>query len=265
MKSFMEKLSHKIAIVTGASSGIAMGIAQKFCQYGASVILIDEMDEKFALAEYTEKCYSSYYKADVTDSEQISEVCSQIAEKYGKIDALAYANMYGKVQGFEEKDSISVRDRSFSVNVLGAWNTIAAVLPFMKKEGGAIVIVGSATGYLVADAYETAYAASKAALVGLTKSLAVEYAPYNIRINTICQGYIRTQICEQAAQAKNPENPQAVLDAMAAGIPMKRLGTCQEIGEAAAFLVSHESSYITGIQLVIDGGNSIPETNLTGQ
>lgn len=260
----MGKLSHKIAVVTGGASGIGRGIAQQYLRYGATVLVIDSINTDCAEKEVFFKDCTEYYQADVTDEKQIMETARKIIKSYGHVDILAYASMYGKVLPFEDGDSIPLRDRTFSVNLNGAWNTVSAFIPNMKQYGGAIVLVGSATGFLVADSGEAAYAASKAALVGLTKALAVEYAPYNIRVNTICQGYIQTQLCEQAAYDMNPRDPQKVLNEIASKIPMKRIGTCKEVGEAAAFLSCEESSYITGIQLVVDGGNSLPETNSAG-
>lgn len=265
VEEYTGKLSGKVAIVTGGFSNIGKGIAEQYVKYGATVLMIDDERENHICRDVHLRYYKEYYPADVTKEEQICGVIKEIAEKYGHIDILAYASMYGKMYGFEEEGSIESRDRTFAVNINGAWNAAKAVIPYMKQNGGAIVIVGSSTGFLVADSREAAYATSKAALVGLTKALAVEYAVFNIRVNTICQGYIQTELCEKAAYDTNPENPQKVLDEIAAGIPMKRLGTCKEVGEAAAFLASDESSYITGIQLIIDGGNSLPETNRVGR
>ncbi len=256
----MGKLSHKIAVVTGGTSGIGRGIAEQYLRYGATVLVIDNINTDCVEKESPFK----YYQTDVTDEKQIIETARKIIKSYGHVDILAYVSMYGQMLPFEDSGSIQLRDKTFSVNLNGAWNTVSAFIPYMKQHGGSVVLVGSSTGFLVADSGETAYAASKAALVGLTKALAVEYAPYNIRVNTICQGYIQTQLCEQAAYDMNPQDPQKVLNAIADKIPMKRLGTCKEVGEAAAFLSCDESSYITGIQLVIDGGNSLPETNSAG-
>ncbi|HBI71897.1 MAG TPA: NAD(P)-dependent oxidoreductase, partial [Lachnospiraceae bacterium] len=134
-------------------------------------------------------------------------------------------------------------------------------IPYLLKNGGGnIVIASSVTGDIVADAGEAAYAMSKAALVGLTKCLAVEYADRNIRVNCTQLGYARTPMVEKMALESNPADPESAINDIAKGVPMKRLAKPVEVGELFAFLGSDESSYITGAQIVIDGGSTLPET-----
>ncbi len=156
------------------------------------------------------------------------------------------------------------RDFHIDINIKGVWNVTKAVLPEMiARKDGRIVMMSSVTGDMVADPGETAYALTKAAIVGLTKSLAVEYAQSGIRVNAICR--IRSHAnggkhCRQS----NPEDPESVLTEMAKAIPMRRLADPLEVGELAAFLASDESSYLTGTQNVIDGGSTLPETVSVG-
>ena len=112
---------------------------------------------------------------------------------------------------------------------------------------------------------EVAYATSKAALVGFTKALAREFADKNIRVNAICPGYVRTPLVEGMAKQSDPENPERAIQAIADAVPLKRLADPEEVGELAAFLGCYESSYITGTQIVIDGGSTLPETTSMGQ
>ena len=112
----------------------------------------------------------------------------------------------------------------------------------------------------MADAGEAAYALSKSALVGLTKALAVEYAARNIRVNCTQLGYARTPMVEKMAMESNPSDPESAIRAIASGVPMGRLADPREVGELFAFLGSDESSYLTGSQIVIDGGSTLPET-----
>lgn len=125
-------------------------------------------------------------------------------------------------------------------------------------------IASSVTGDIVADAGEAAYARTKVALVGLTKCLAVEYANRNIRVNCSQLGYARTPMVEKMAVESNPENPEAAIADIAVGVPMKRLAKPIEVGGLFAFLGSDESSYLTGSQIVIDGGSTFPETMSIG-
>ena len=155
-----------------------------------------------------------------------------------------------------------VRDFHFDINIKGTWNVTKAALSYMEK--GSIVNLSSVTGPMVADAGEVAYATTKAALLGFTKSLAMELVTRNIRVNAILPGYIMTPMVEGIAKDTDKENPESVVDGIAKGIPMKRLGTILELGELAAFLASEESSYITGEGIVIDGGSTLPETMSVG-
>ena len=133
-----------------------------------------------------------------------------------------------------------------------------------KNKYGKIVIMSSVTGPMVADEGETAYATTKAALWGFTKALAREVANDGITVNAICPGYILTPMAEQVARESDPDNPDAVIKGIAGGVPIGRLGNILEIGELAAFLASDESTYITGTQVVIDGGSTLPETVSVG-
>ena len=133
-----------------------------------------------------------------------------------------------------------------------------------KQKNTAIVNLSSVTGPMVADSGEVAYATTKAALLGFTKSLAAEMVDKGIRVNAILPGYIMTPMVEGMAKETDSNNPEDVVKGIALGIPMKRLGTIEELGELAAFLASDESSYITGQGIVIDGGSTLPETMTMG-
>ena len=118
---------------------------------------------------------------------------------------------------------------------------------------------------MVADSAEVAYATTKAALVGFTKALAREIVPHSIRVNCICPGYVQTPLVEGMASHSGPDDPTRAISAIAHAVPLGRLGTPDECGELCAFLASNEASYITGTQMVIDGGPTLPETTSMGQ
>jgi len=120
--------------------------------------------------------------------------------------------------------------------------------------------MSSVTGPMVSNLGQTAYSATKAALWGFTKALALEMVSYNITVNAICPGMIHTPMVEEGARMFSPDDPAPIIDMIAGSIPMGRLGNILEIGELASFLASDESSYITGTQIVIDGGSTLPET-----
>ena len=153
----------------------------------------------------------------------------------------------------------------YQVDIKGAWNVTKAVVPYLKEnKESSIVNLSSVTGAMVADSGEVAYATTKAALIGFTKALAVELVSDHIRANAILPGYILTPMVEGIGKDTNPENPEEVINGIASAIPMKRLGTIEELGELVAFLASSESSYITGHEFVIDGGSTLPETISVG-
>ena len=157
------------------------------------------------------------------------------------------------------------RDYHFGINIDGTWNVTHAIVPYMvKNRYGKIINLSSVTGVMVADPGEAAYATTKAALVGFTKALAREFAPYHINVNAILPGYIKTPMVQGMALDSNQEDPESVIDGISQAIPLGRLGKINELGELAAFLASEESSYITGSSIVIDGGSTLPETMTMG-
>ncbi|WP_062198538.1 SDR family oxidoreductase UcpA [Massilibacterium senegalense] len=262
----MAKMSGKVVIVTGAAMGNGLGIAKVMAKYGGKVVLADlSTSVHDACKQLLEQGYEAMsVEMDVSKPASIQSAVQQVIEKYGKIDALvnnAGVIHLGSLLETEDKD----RDFLFNVNINGVWNVTKAVLPYMKeKKYGRIVNLSSVTGMMVADPGETAYATSKAAIIGFTKALAREVAEFNITVNAIQPGYILTPMAKQIAEETNPNNPNEVIDGIASGVPLGRLGEIEEVGELASFLASDESSYITGTQIVIDGGSTLPETISVG-
>lgn len=262
----MKKLEGKTAVVTGAAMGNGEGIARVLAKHGAHVALWDISDQVFETAKsiIADGYQASAYKVNVTKFENCQKAAEDIIAKQGGIEILCNNAGVVRLGNFLEL-SDEIRDFHFDVNIKGVWNTTKAVLPDMKaKKYGKIVVMSSVTGHMVADEGETAYATTKAALIGFTKSLAREVAAENITVNAICPGYILTPMAEQIARESDPSNPESVIDGISSGVPMGRLGSISEIGELTAFLASDESSYITGTQVVIDGGSTLPETVSVG-
>jgi hypothetical protein len=259
----MGKLDGKVAYITGAAMGNGEGISRVLAKHGAHVLLADISDKVFNTAKSIESegNEATAYKVDVTRSEEVKKSVDDALKKFEKIDILVNnAGVATKRMNFLET-SDEVRDFYFNVNINGVWNCTKVILPNMiKQKYGKIVIISSVTGTMVADEGEVAYATTKAAVWGFTKALAREVAKDNISVNAICPGYILTPMVKRAANELDPGNPQSVIDRIVGTIPMGRLGKIEEIGELAAFLSSDESSYITGTQIVIDGGSTLPET-----
>ncbi len=264
----MGKLEGKVAVITGASKGIGEGIAKVYAKYGAKCVLAARGPKVLELAEELKKQgYEAVgVQTDVSDFESVKNLVKVAEETYGPVDILVNNAGICVLEDFFNDGSFENRDRHFDINIKGVWNTTKAVLPSMIKTGaGAIVIMSSVTGDMVADPGEVAYATSKAALVGFTKAMAREVADKQIRVNAICPGYVLTPLVEGMAKQSDPENPARAIQAIADAVPLGRLADPTEIGELAAFLGSEESSYITGAQIVIDGGSTLPETSSMGQ
>ena len=262
----MGKLDHKIAVVTGAAMGNGEGIARVFANHGAYVLLWDIADQVIDTAKSIENAggKAAIFKVDVTNYEQCENAAKEAIAKFGQINALCANAGVIRLGNFLDMTD-EIRDFHFDVNIKGVWNSCKSVLPGMIKTGGGqIVVLSSVTGPMVADPGEVAYATTKAALWGFTKSLAREYAEKNIRVNAICPGYIHTPMADQIANDSEPNDPDSVLEGIRQGVPMGRLGKNIEVGELAAFLVSEESAYITGTSVVIDGGSTLPETVSVG-
>lgn len=260
------RLDGKVAIVTGGAMGNGLGIVKMFLKNGASVVILDYSDRVYEVEKVlVDKGYDVLgFKVDIRDSKKVHQAVENVIDKYGKIDILVNNAGVAKLATFIEMTD-EVRDYHFDINIKGTWNVTKEVLPYMIDKGyGRVINLSSVTGIKVADPGEVAYATTKAALIGFTKSLAVEYAPDGITVNAICPGYVQTPMVKEIALESNKENPDEVIDDIANAIPMGRLGKINEVGELAVFLASDEASYITGSEIVIDGGSTLPETVSVG-
>lgn len=256
------KLDGKIAVVTGGAMGNGLGIVKIFLKYGAKVAILDYDDEIKNTINALGKNVLGY-KVDIRDNKSVTAAINDINKRWGKIDILVNNAGVCMLERFE-KMSEELRDKHFDINIKGTWNVTKACLPYMKNHKGAIINLSSVTGPLVADGGEVAYATTKSAILGFTKALAAELVDDDIRVNAIMPGYIRTPMVEKMANVTNANNPESVIKGIADAIPMKRMGTIEEIGELAAFLASDEASYITAQGIVIDGGSTLPETMTMG-
>lgn len=261
----MKKLENKVAIVTGGAMGNGFGIVKVFLKYGAKVIILDYSEKlNEVVDELKKEGYEvSGYKVDIRNKGAINTSIQSVIKQYGNIDILVNNAGVCKLERFEDMDD-ELRDFHFDINIKGSWNVTKACLPYMKNRKAAIVNLSSVTGPMVADPGEVAYATTKGANLGFTKALARELVDYDIRVNAIMPGYIRTPLIDTMAIETCPENPESVVNSIAGAIPMGRMGSIEEIGELAAFLACEESSYITGQGIVIDGASTLPETASMG-
>lgn len=256
----------RIVIVTGAAMGNGYGIASVFAEHRDMVLMLDRDRGVFDSAKklVEQGCSAEGMLCDITDPDMVDQVIRKIISEYGKIDVLVNNAGVARIAPFTETTE-EQRDFHIRVNLCGTWNMTQAVIPEMLSQGfGRVIMISSVTGPFVCDKGYSAYAMTKAGLIGLTKALAREYADAGITVNAICPGFILTPNVRRSAATTNPEDPEAVLQGIAEGVPMKRLGRPEEIGHLAYFLASREAGYITGTEQVIDGGNLLPETNVMG-
>ncbi len=261
----MAKLAGKIAVITGGAMGNGLGIAKVFLDYGAKVIIIDYSNKVFETVESLKEDGRQVigYQVDVRNKEELTKVIDEVVTIFGHIDILVNNAGVCNLKSFDTMTD-EERDYHFDINIKGTWNMTKVCLPYMKNRGAAIVNLSSVTGVMVADAGEVAYATTKAALMGFTKALARELVDDDIRVNAILPGYIKTPMIDKMAELTNKENPNEVIKGIVDAIPMKRMGTIEEVGELAAFLASNEASYITAQGFVIDGASTLPETLTMG-
>ncbi|MFH1045373.1 MAG: 3-oxoacyl-[acyl-carrier-protein] reductase [Candidatus Omnitrophota bacterium] len=244
----MKQLEAKVAIITGGARGIGREIALSFARAGASLAIVD-VDAQ-ALAETERELASlgspsAQFSVDVTSLQQVEEMVNKTLDKFKKIDILI--NNAGIT-----RDALLIRmkeedwDQVLAVNLKGTFNCTKAVSKIMlKQRSGAIINIASIIG-LIGNVGQANYAASKAGIIGLTKSVAKELASRGITVNAIAPGFIQTEMT-----ARLPEEIKAK---MLERIPLGRFGTPKDVAQLAAFLASEEARYITGQVVTIDGG-----------
>ena len=240
---------NRVALITGAGRGIGACIAKTLAKDGCDIAVADYTEESAAaqtLAELAETGVTvCYYRCDVSDFAQAKEVCDRVYRDFGKIDILinnAGVTADALIMRMGEKDW----DRVISVNLKGTFNMSKHVAPYMvRKRSGRIVSVSSVVG-MMGNAGQANYAASKAGIIGLTKSLAKELGPRSITVNAVAPGFIKTAMTD----ALTEEQKQAMYKM----IPLGSLGEVQDIANTVRFLCSQDARYITGEVIKIDGG-----------
>ena len=239
----------KTAFITGASRGIGRAIAKKMAMEGycVGVNYLKEKEKAESLVEELRGlgCEAMAVQADVSDAAAVTSAIRAVEREFSPIQLLVNNAGIAQQDLFQYTDAALWR-RLFAVNVDGAYNTIQAVLPEMiRRQSGTIVNISSMWGLRGASC-EVGYSATKAAIIGLTRSLAMELAPSGIRVNCVAPGVIRTDMVEQLGEE--------TMDALREQTPIGRLGTPEDIAAAVAFLASENASFITGQVLTADGG-----------
>jgi 3-hydroxybutyrate dehydrogenase len=255
-------LDGKVALVTGSTSGIGLGIARAFAAAGANVVLngfgaADDVARAQGAIETEYGVKTAYSAADMTSRDEIGKMIAGALGELGRIDILV--NNAG-IQHVAPLDQFPVEkwDQILAINLSSAFHTTRLALPAMRKQGyGRIINVASAHG-LVASPFKAAYVAAKHGIVGLTKVAALETAEEGITCNAICPGYVYTPLVEAQidgqAKAHGISRDQVIREVLLAQQPNKRFATVEEIGALAVFLSSEAAASITGVALPVDGG-----------
>lgn len=241
----MGRLQNKVALITGGASGIGAATARLFVQEGAKVVLADLNEEKGKAFETELKSQGAeavFVKANITSEEEVASLFKQAIEAFGKVDIVFNNAGIGRVQPTHELEYSEWRN-TVNVDLDGVFLVAReSIREMLKAGGGTIVNTASMYGW-VGSPGSAAYNAAKGGVINLTRSLALEYADQNIRVNALCPGFIDTPII--------PEENKKELASMT---PMKRLGQADEMATAVLFLASDDSSYMTGGSLIVDGG-----------
>tara|TARA_B100001057_G_scaffold60776_1_gene54004 strand:- start:2285 stop:3025 length:741 start_codon:yes stop_codon:yes gene_type:complete len=242
----MKKLKGQLAIITGGARGIGEGVCEVFCREGATVAMWDILDGSEAVERISNLGGNIFYqKVDVTSIESVNKAVNFIINNYGKIEILI--NNAGIIR---DKSFMKMTEKEWddviNVNLKSLFVVSKAVLPFMKEKGyGRIVSASSINGFQGAFG-QTNYSATKAGISGFTRSLCKEVGKYGITVNAVAPGFIKSVMTESM--------PKDVIEAGVNMIPVKRIGTPEDMGQAYLFLASKESGFISGITLHANGG-----------
>ena len=242
----MKKLQGQVAIITGGARGIGEGVCEVFCREGATVAMWDVLDGSEVVERISNLGGNIFYQnVDVTSKKSVNKAVDFIINKYSKIDMLI--NNAGIIR---DKSFMKMTENDWddvvNVNLKSLFIVSKAVLPFMKESGyGRIVSASSINGFQGAFG-QTNYSATKAGISGFTRSLCKEVGKYGITVNAVAPGFIKSVMTESM--------PKNVIEAGINMIPVKRIGTPEDMGQAYLFLASKESGFISGITLHANGG-----------
>ncbi|MDI3472426.1 MAG: hypothetical protein PWQ48_707 [Thermotogaceae bacterium] len=247
---------NKVVLITGAGSGIGRKAAIMFAEHGASVVVNDiSVGDGKETVEMIEKSggKATFVPGDVSKTEDVKRIISETIKAFGSLDILvnnAGIVPYGTVEDTDEEEFY----RTIDVNIKGPFMLSKYAIKEMKNRGGGVIVNIASEAGQVGIPKRCVYSISKAALIGLTRSLAIDYVDYNIRVNAICPGTTYSHGLAKRIEAS--ENPDEIYKKMISRIPMKRLGKEEEIAFAILFAASDEAGFMTGSIINIDGGST---------
>ena len=253
----MARLEKRVALLTGAASGIGRAAALAFAAEGARLALADINEEALvSLAAALRRTGAEvlWHAVDLCQPSAVHETVENVASAYGRIDVL-FNNAGIDLKRAIEETSEEDWDRVMAVNVRSMFLLCKNSVPHMVRAGGGSIVNVSSAAALIPVAGRPAYVASKGAVVALSRSLALDLAPKNIRVNCICPGAVRTPLL--LGDIERAVDPQAALAAVISRYPLRRLAEPEEVAQVVVFLASQESSYMTGATLAVDGGRTM--------
>ncbi|MCL4303088.1 MAG: glucose 1-dehydrogenase [Anaerolineae bacterium] len=254
------RLAGQVALITGGTSGIGKATALLFSQEGATVVITGrrvELGQEIVAEIEAHSGRAAFLAADHTRAEDCRQIVERVIADFGRLDIL-FNNAGVVLSGTAESTTEEAWSNTLELNVTAVWRMSKLVLPYMRAQGGGVIINNASDWGLVAGKNAVAYCTSKGAAVQMTRAMALDHARENIRINAVCPGdtFVERWVQKGYFSGSDSRAVETGLQALGEALPMGRVGQADEIARAVLFLASNDSSFMTGATLVVDGGNT---------